>query len=196
MPKPARKSGTRKLGKLVFVLPIIVVLSLFVLGAVSNAINRTGTLVVEAQSSYGGTSSPLSVAASVSGTTSDTPYNVTLGQGSYTVTYPPLQWYRTPPTNTVVVLGSKTAFSIGTYVPIAAVVGVSSGNFNSSRVTAEHGVTPVVWIDASAEAIQIKGNSFTAVIEPTQNYTGIFEVAGEVTVSLLGTSSTMVVDVT
>ena len=195
MPRTVRKQGSRRLGRTLFVIPVLLVIGIVAFGLVSAWLNSTGTLVVEAQSSYGGVTSPLLAVATVSTTTGHTPYNVTLNPGSFTVTYSQLEWYHTPPPTAVVVLGGKTAYSIGIYTPIASVISVTSVGFNSSRSTAKHGVTPVVWIDASTKAVQIESGSFNAVIAPGQNYTRIFQAASNMTVTLLGTGSKMTVNV-
>ena len=93
-----------------------------------------GTLIIEAQSQgTGGGASQLYVAVTVNGVTYLTPHNVTLPQGPYTVDFPSASWYTSPAPRTINVLGGRTAYAIGVYVPNTVVVGVSKGGINVTQ---------------------------------------------------------------
>ena len=59
---------------------------------------------------------------------------------------------------------------------------MAGGEFNQTRITAKHGVTPIVWINPSAED-QFISSQLTGRIEilPMQNYTYVFQESGTFT---------------
>jgi hypothetical protein len=190
-----KRSRKKRFGNFVFFLPIILLVAIVLFGFYQNTENATGVLSVEAQSSYGSSSHFISSITTVSGATKQTPYDLTLKPGPYTVTYGALQWYQTPPPKTVTVLGGTTAYAVGVYVPIRVKIDANGAGFNATQVTAKSGVTPVVWTDTGNSAVQLKSTVFNIVLTPGQNYTRVFDSPDELIVSLIGTTATMTVNV-
>jgi hypothetical protein len=138
-----------------------------VIGLVSNEASTTGVLVVEALSSGKYSPAvPLQVSATVGTVTHLTPFNITVGAGERTVVFGTLSWYLTPAPRSVVVVGGKTAYAVGIYLPIVRVITFNRDGFNSTAVTALHGVTPVIAPNARV------------YLQPSQNYTMVFKSAG------------------
>jgi len=58
-------------------------------------------------------------------------------------------------------------------------IAMSQNGFNSSSVTALHGVTPVVWINVGTLPVSIEVSSGGRVLlNPSQNYTMVFSSSG------------------
>ena len=175
-----RTNRSRRVGRLLFFIPVIVVLAIVFLAFVSYLTVQTGTLVIRAQSSgrYS-TSIALHPQVSIGSTTKVAPFNLTLPQSQYTVIFGPLAWYTTPAPRTMVLPLGKTAYAVGVYSPITRGIAVSQNGFNSSTVTALHGVTPVVWINAGTVPVTIEvSNVGSMILNPSENFTAIFSSSG------------------
>ena len=141
---------------------------------------HNGTLIVEAQtSSTYYQSRSLSVSVSVAGTTETTPFNFSLPQGTYTVSFQTLQWYTTPASTSATVLGGGHSYAVGTYDPIPVFVSVNQDEFNATSVQVLHTVTPLIFVNLSAEYQTISSNlTGRIIIPPMQNYTYVFQKTG------------------
>ncbi len=185
--KRSRRSG--KFGAFLFFAPMVVLLLIVVIGFISYESSVTGTLVVEAVSS--GRYSPavsLHATATVGTITYLTPFNLTLSSGVHTILFGSLNWYLAPHSKSVTVLGGKTAYAVGTYLPVVRVVTFTQAGFNSTSITALHGVTPVVWINKGASGMTLVVAQNTRVyLLPSQNYTTVFQSPGTYSFSLYGT---------
>jgi len=156
-----------------------------------------GTLVVSAYSSGAyGSPVPLSVTATVSGVSMATPFNTSLPQGNYVVAWGPLPWYETPaPSQTSVVTG-RVSYAVGSYSPLVRHVSVSDTAFNATGITAEHGVTPVVWANGSDQDAILECSKFpNQDIAAHQSYTLVFPAAGTYTFYLLHGTGSLTVSV-
>ena len=186
-----KKQGRRQksLGKLAFFVPVVVIALVVVVGIIYSATTQTGTLIVVAYSS--GRYSPqvaLHPKVEVGAQTSTAPFNLTLPDGTYSVTYEPISWYTTPNSRTVTIVGGRTAYAVGVYSPVVRVISIGSNGFNSTSVTALHGVTPVVWVnDNSTFAVVDISSVGRIILEPSQNYTMIFPSAGAYLYEILNT---------
>ncbi len=180
------------MGTLLFLIPIIFVSAVVLYAALGGAGATSGTLVVEAQS--GSKYSParaLSVSVTVGGRAGVTPFNLTLTQATYIVTFPAVKWYDAPVPREVNVSGGKTSFVIGQYHPIVDVVSVTQDQFNVTNIAALHGVTPVVWVNPTSDYVTLSGSETGVITIPSmQNYTYIFQHAGTYGISIVGSSST------
>lgn len=184
-----RSKGKRKHGRLVFMLPILVIVVITLAGLYASAqANRPGTLRVEAVSAFGTSTKSILATATISSHTVKTPYNLSIAPGDYTVTFGQLEGYTTPSPKVVAVYSEKTSFAVGSYVPIPVYIGVSQTGFNLSRPVGIHDVTPFVWVDTGSQAVQLRSSVFNVVISPGQTYTHTFTDAGSYTVVVLGTS--------
>lgn len=187
-----RRKTSKTVGRILFAVPVVVVIALVIFGLISAISTHSGTLTVEAVSS-GRYSSPtqLKVHATVGSTTEATPFNLTLPQGQYSVSFGNVSWFKTPDNSSVGLVGGKTAYVIGTYVPIVKAIALTSEGFNTTTVTAKHGVTPVVWINEgnSVEVLEVSGVG-RIPLNPTQNYTRVFASQGTVEYSILNTNYT------
>jgi hypothetical protein len=176
----SRAKSSRRTGRIIFFIPIVVVLAIVLLAFVSFLTVQSGTLEVMAQSS--GRYSPsvsLHPYVSIGSTTQVAPFNLSLAQSQYTVVFGPLSWYKTPAPKTLVLSLGKTEFAVGVYSPIMRGIAVSQNGFNSSSVTALHGVTPIVWINVGTLPVSIEvSNGGRVLLNPSQNYTAIFSSTG------------------
>ncbi len=188
-----KRRQNRRLGGLVFVLPVMVVAGLFMVGLFVTAGTSTGVLVVEARSVYGSKSIPLTATATVGGTTLTTPFNLTLVPGLYTVAYSQLPWLHTADSRTIQVVGGRTVYAVGVYSPIVDVIGVTDAGFNATSVRAEHVITPVIWVNTGTNAVVLQSSLFSVTLNPGGNYTRFFTTGGTVTVTVLGTTHAMTV---
>jgi hypothetical protein len=184
--KGRRKRG--RLGTLLFALPILVVVILVAYQVISVSFFNSGTLIVEAQSSdryY--PSAKLNVSVSVGTRTGLTPLTLSLTQGAYTAVFPTVQWYSAPQSQMVSVLSGRTSYAVGVYEPIVKGATIEGNQFNVTRISAKHGVTPFVWINKmSGYAIVQGGPTGTIMIQPAMNYTYIFQNPGTYTFTLFG----------
>lgn len=180
-----------------FLVPIVVILLLVAYSGYEYFFATDGILVVRAVTS-GHYSSPqdLQVQATVNGQTMTTPYNLSLPQGDYTVTYPSLPGYAPPTAVRAGVIGGRTVYATGSYSPVVKVVGVTANGFNTTKVSAVHGVTPVVWLDQGNTEVFLQGDQIGEVsLLPGTNYTMIFKTAGSYSFSIVGTSASGTVEV-
>ncbi len=186
-----RAKKRNPIGTLLFLIPIIVVSGVVAYAVVTGAGSTNGTLVVEAQSmSKYFPAKALTVTASVGSHTSVTPYNLTLTQGAYTVTFAAIQWYTAPPPKAVDVIAGRASFAVGAYQPIIDAVSVRGDQFNVTSLGAMHGVTPVIWVNPTSDFVTISGSPLGRVsIAPTQNFTYIFQQPGTYGFEIVGSSS-------
>lgn len=177
-------------GKLLFFAPIVLVVGLVILGFYSAYSSRAGTLVVDAISSGRYSPSiPLHATATVGTTTQATPFNVTLNQGEYMVDYGAVAWYAAPSSRAIFVPAGKSLFAIGVYNPILRVIAASSQGFNSTSVSALHGVTPVVWVNLGGSYVVLEIDGVGRVtLQPSQNYTRVFQNPGTFYFDIFDTS--------
>lgn len=190
------KRTQRRLGNLLFFLPIIVIGSLIVYAFIE--ISAPGKMEVTALGHDPYVSS-LAVRQGTSITASfyvqdstgknissgSTPAILSLGSGTYTVTFIPQKWYTTPTDETLQVSSSTTVYSVGVYQVIPLGISVTPGGFNSTKVTALQGVTPVIWINTSGSLVLLHLESIgTVPLDAGQNYTMIFQQIGPVSYSL------------
>jgi len=182
---PSRsKKRSVPFGRLVFFIPLVIVLLLVLFAFVSGSTSTAGTLIVSAQSSDNA-ATPLRVTAVVQSTTSTTPFNLSLRQGTYIVNFGALAWYSAPPARTVVVPAGRAAYAVGVYQPVERIVAISGGSFNQSAVTALHGVTPVVWVNKEGVPLLLNIQGVKPVsLQAGQNFSYIFQSAGKYTFSV------------
>jgi energy-converting hydrogenase Eha subunit F len=186
----SRKKASKRFGRIVFFIPTLVVLAVAAFGIISFISIQTGTIVVEATSSGRYAASiQLHPYVSVGGKTEQSPFNLTLPQGQYTVEFGQLTWYLTPAARSVAVSGGKTQYAVAVYDPVVRVISMSSAGFNSTSVTAEHGLTPVIWVNISAEVFTLNIQGLARVsLNPGENYTAIFSSQGTFSYSIPSTS--------
>ena len=186
-----RKRRQGRLGRLLFILPIVVILIAVMYQIFSYYTVQQGTLVVNAETSnryY--PARLLNATISVAGVVRNTPTNLSLGAGVYTVTFSPLQWYHSPADRQIDVLAGRTAYAWGIYSPLVAVVEINQAGLNATKISALHGVTPVVWVNKTDKFTVLLGDVFNqAVINPGQNFTTIYQGAGTYGFSISGTSN-------
>lgn len=189
------KRGKKGKSSLPFFIPVVAIFALLLFGYFSTLPDRSGTLTVDAINSYGGSTHALSVQATVDGITKDTPFNVTLTPGYYTVSFQNNSLFYPTPSKSVGVIGGETVYAVGVYRPIPTVVLVTQTGFNSTAITITRGITPVVWENRGNQSVQIVSDLFNQVMTPGSNYTRIFSSAGTYRVTLLGTAGAMTVAV-
>jgi len=178
----------RRFGTLLFFIPIVIIGGVIIYGFVQIEFFSSGTLAVSALS-YGKYSpqAPLHVKATVNGVTTTTPFNMTLRQGPYTVTFASLQWYKPALPLTRQVRSGGTTFAIGVYVPALAPIAVSPTSFNATSVQVEHGVTPVAWMNTSDQNVLIQGGEpLQILIPPHMNFTEVFQQPGTYVYAISG----------
>lgn len=186
-----KKRTRQRLGALLFFIPVVAILALFVTGNALNSQQSTGTLIIEAQSTYANDSRFINVLATVNGVTHMTPYNTTITPGTYTITYSSLKWYYPPESRTVSVPGGTRTWAVGTFKPIPSVVSVTQTGFNETTLKAGSGITPVVWVNQSSQPLEIESSTFTHVIPAESSFFHVFRASGNYTIFLAGTSATM-----
>jgi hypothetical protein len=189
--KKGRGRYNSRIGKLVFILPAIIIIILVVYAYVQ--LNSPGTLIVRAESKSG---SPFSVVATVNGKTGTTPFTLTLAQGNYQVTFPSLTWYYPAQPHDVTVLPGTTVYAVAVYDPIGKVIQVNPSGFNSTTVTALHGVTQVNFTNPSGSVVTVQGAPFGNVaLNPGQTLSSTYQVAGTYRYTFLSGNQTVTVDV-
>jgi len=180
-----------KFGTLLFALPVILFVIIIAYQLILVNYFQSGTMIVEAQSTgkyYRVVG--LNVSVNVGTQAGTTPLTLSLTQGSYTVTFPTIQWYSTPQSRTASVVAGRTTYAVGVYDPIVKKVSIEGNQFNATTVSAKHGVTPLIWINKmSGYAVLQGGPTGTIIIQPAQNYTYVFQNAGTYTFALFGTSA-------
>jgi plastocyanin len=176
-----------RLGGLVFFIPTVIILGIVAFGVFSYISTRSGTLEVEAMSSARYEPSvQLHPLVTVNGMSTKSPFNVTLPEGEYTVVFGNMSWYTTPASRSVVVSGGETQFAVGVYDPVVRVISMSSVGFNSTSVTAEHGLTPVIWVNVGENAFTLNIQGLARIsLNPGENYTTIFSTQGTFSYSIL-----------
>ena len=138
----------------------------------------------------------LSAQASVNGIQIITPSSLALPQGVYTVTFNQLRWYQTPSPRTVSLPAGRTAYALGEYIPALEIIRISSQGFDITNVTAKGGLSPVVWVNTSAQFVVLLGDQFNRVIiNPSENFTYIYQTTGEFQFSIFQTGFAGTVDV-
>jgi hypothetical protein len=186
-----RHTAKRRLGILLFLVPLIIIGTIIAYQLVQGTYSQTGTLIVRAQSSaryY--RSVGLNVSATVGVASGVTPFELELTQGTYKVKFSEQKWYHTPSERLVNVPRGVTSYVVGVYDPIVETVSVSHNMFNSTELIAMHGVTPVVWVNGMSDFVVISSDLTGRVsIAPSQNFTYIFQKAGVFTFSLPLTSA-------
>jgi hypothetical protein len=185
------RSRNKRLGTMLFFIPIVLVLALVGYAIIDTTTFRDGTLIVRAQTSnryypveY------LNVSVSVSGKSGITPFHISLSPGTYTVRFPSQQWFTSPSSRTVNVTAGGTSFVVGVYNPIPVSVSLDQGKFNTSAVSVLHRVTPLIWINLSSDYEVITSDlTGRIIIAPMQNYTYVFQSQGTFAFSFVGISS-------
>ena len=182
------KRKDNRLGRLVFFIPLVVIVSFVVYGFFQ--LTAPGTLKVEAiahdqyvYTGAGGKSIQVSVTVegSSGGNTQSgtTPASFSLSSGTYTVTYGPIEWYTTPADKTVAVPNGKTVYADAVYDVIPSVISIAHSGFNSTEVSALHGVTPVIWVNTSGSDVVLNIQSIGNVaLASGQNFTKVFQSVG------------------
>jgi hypothetical protein len=190
---PLRKKKESRFSSLLFFIPVVVVTLLVVVALMGDLPggSRDGKLQVEAKA-YPYDSAPvsLSVEASVNGTAMRTPSNLSLTPGHYVVVFPTLAGYSPPSSRKVPVQAGTTTFAIGTYTPIWKVISFSQTYFNSTHISAVHGVTPVFWVNVSGQVVTLQSSFFgTRPIQPGGNTSFVFQTTGTFTFWIYGDQS-------
>ena len=186
----SRKKTSKWFGRLIFFIPTLAILAVVAFGLVSFPSIQSGTLIVEAMSS--GRYAPsvqLHPSVTVGGESEQSPFNLTLARGEYTVVFGELSWYVTPASRSVAVSGGKTQYAVATYDPVVRVIAISSTGFNSTSTTAEHGLTPVIWVNTSNDVYTLNVQGVARIsLNPGENYTTIFPSQGAFSYSLLSSN--------
>ena len=179
----------RRYGRLLLFVPVVAFGAIIMMTLIFLSGPANGLLVVEAVPAGVTGPSQLHVAVTINGNSYQAPYNATLPQGSYTVGFPPVQWYTSPASKTVTVLGGRTAYAIGEYVPIPVVIGVSQGGFNVTHLAALHGVTPVTWANVDTGYVTIYVTGIGVIpLNPGQHYVTTFRSPGQYNFTIFDTS--------
>jgi hypothetical protein len=178
-------------GVLVFFIPIVLIVSVVAYAIITGTASPTGTLVAEAQSSsryY----FPIGLNVSVAvGTRSGvTPLTLFLAAGTYRVTFSSLAWYSTPSPRDVSVSSSRTSYAVGVYDPLVEAVSIGQNQFNNTRLSAMHGVTPVVFVNHMSSPVVLESDLTGNIsIRPSQNFTYVFQNRGSFDFTLSGSAS-------
>jgi hypothetical protein len=185
----AKRRGNR-FGALVFFVPIVLIVAVIGYAVISGTASPKGTIVVTAQSSsryY----TPIELNASVTvGTASGvTPFRLLLASGIYKVTYSSLPWFSTPYARDISVIGSQSSYAVGVYDPLVRVVSIDQNHFNTTSVSALHGVTPVAFVNQMSNSVILESDVTGNIpIRPSQNFTYVFQGAGSFDFTLSGTT--------
>jgi len=182
----------RRFGKLFFALPVLLFVVAIVYGYFS--VSQPGSLVVDARDAH--TLSPLAVQAYVNGNSVTTPTTLSLVQGVYNVTFSRLPWYQTPGARTISLSAGHTAYALGEYAPTSEIIRISSRGFDTTSISAKGGLSPVVWVNTSAQFVVLLGDQFNRVIiNPNQNFTYIYQSMGHFQYSIWQTDFAGTIDV-
>lgn len=175
---------SKRLGRVAFFLPLVVMV---VLAGYFWASLNTGSGVVVVKATGGSAQHPVSltVAVSIQGSSHVTPFNLTLPAGAYILGFQTMPWYHPPYDRSVTVLSGKTAYVLEVYQPIATVVAIGPAGPNSTVVNAEHGVTPVVWMNNGSGPLELISTQFGAQLSPGGNYTTTFQSSGTFQVDVM-----------
>jgi len=179
----SRKSKSTPLGKVVFLLPILIIIAVVVYGYFQ--VTAPGTLKVEALlvNKYlpaGSQNETAQVSVTVGNTQGVTPLSLSLASGTYEVSFATILWYHTPPSKELNVENDHTVYATGAYDVKVDVIQITPAGFNTTSVTAEHGVTPVEWVNTSDSPVVFSAlPSGTHTLNPSQNFTTIFSSSGD-----------------
>jgi len=167
------RRSRRRPGRLVFLFPLLLLTIAIAYGYLTS--NQPATLVLTARAS----GREISTIVSVNGRYYSTPTNLSLPQGLYSVTFADLQWYQTPAERSVTLFAGRTAYALGEYLPAPRVVTITSKGFDTTTITALHGVTPVTWTNRGNGTLILDGDSFNrAFLLPLQNFTYVYPASG------------------
>jgi plastocyanin len=201
--KKSKSRYNSRVGKLFFILPILIIGVLVVYAFVE--LNSPGTLIVQAEGCVNSVSSTttttgncpsINVPVTVGSKSGTTPWTLSLSQGTYTVNFTAAQWYYPPPEHEVVIDPGLTAYAVAIYNPINKVVQVSPSGFNTTSVAALHGVTLVKWTNPSSSVVTFEGSPYGRIpLDPGESYSAIFATAGTYTFNVLNTNESMKVQV-
>jgi hypothetical protein len=179
------------LGKLFFIIPVLVIGILVVYAYVN--LSSPGTIIVRAETNTG---AQLQVPVTVNGKVGETPWSLSTNQGNYVVNFTSVQWYYPPASRDVGVLPGQTVYAVALYSPIGKVIKVTPSGFNATTVIALHGVTPVNWTNPTSSLVTFEGAPFQVVpLEPGQTFSYIFPSAGSYQFAISSTNDTVTVDV-
>jgi hypothetical protein len=179
------------IGKLLFVIPVIVIIAVGVYAFVQ--LNTPGTLVVRAEDQN---QKQLSAEFTVNGHQYVTPAKISLPAGSYTVDFYTLTWYYPPSTQDVTVRPGQTIYAGASYVPQVMFVQVTTTGFNTTSISALHGVTPVVWKNPSGATVDFTSGPFKGLyLNAGQSYSYTFSTAGKYAIMISSSNSTLDVQV-
>jgi hypothetical protein len=187
---------SRRLGRILFLIPVIVALVLVIVAVISTA-NPNGTISIRAESS-GRYYSPISLAvsATVNGITQKTPFNLSLPQGEYTIQFSPLTGYEPPSQVQATVIHGGVAYATAIYNPVVRVISDLGGVFNATSVQAIRSVTPVIWVNEKGSYFVINVTPIgRIIIPPFQNFTYVFPDAGSFGYNTLSGNSSGTVQV-
>jgi hypothetical protein len=180
-----------RIGKLLFVVPAIIIAILVVYAFVQ--LNSPGTLLLRAEDQN---LAPLKVPFTVNGNYGTTPANLSLSQGSYVVNFGTITWYYPPAARDVVITPGQKTYAVGAYVPETKFVLVTASGFNVTTVAALHGVTPITWTNPSGSLVLLSGGPFQQLrLEPGQSYTYTFPTAESFKLYVGNTNETLTVSV-
>lgn len=176
-----KKAYNVKLGKLIFVVPILIIGALVVYAFI--ALASPGTLIVRAETQNGAS---LQVDATVGSRSGVTPWTLSLGQGSYVVNFTAMTWYYPPASHDVAVTPGDTVYAVAVYVPIEKAIQTTNSGFNVTSVAALHGVTPINFTNPSSSPVTLKGSPIgTVLLEPGQSYSYVFSSVGTYNCTIL-----------
>jgi hypothetical protein len=189
-----KKSKSRQntlIGKLFFIIPILIIAILVVYAYVN--LNSSATLMVQARTTGGAL---IQVPVTVNGMTGETPWTLSLGQGNYVVTFATIEWYYPPPSRDVSLQAGQTEYAVSTYKPITKVISVTPSSFNSTTVTALHDITPVVWLNRGSSPVVFSGPLIGRTVIPgMENFTYTFPAAGSYVYTSLDSNQNVTIDV-
>ena len=192
------RKSRRRFGTMLFFIPIVLILLLVVYGVLSSHYLGSGTLIVSAQTSdryY----QPLglNVTAQVGTShTGATPLHLQLATGTYLVQFSQVPWFYTPLERSINMVPGQTEYAVGVYDPIVRIVVVSNNEFNSSRMTAEHSITPVIFVNQMKSYVLIQSGPIGRVnIPPSGNFTYVFTTPGTYPVYLVDGTAAVTVSV-
>lgn len=170
---------SRKYGRVFFALPIIAVVIL-VFYSLALPAPKNGVLIIKTDTvNAAGTTTEVSLSLTLNGNTVLSPYNESLPLGTYTVTFPPLNWYHTPDSHTLGLEGGKTAYAVGIYKPVDYTIGVSADGFNRTTAVALHGVTTINWVNTGTGPVVVYISGVgTLSLDPGQAFPVVFKSSG------------------
>jgi hypothetical protein len=184
-----RRKPNRKLTVALFFIPVVIIGGVLAYAFVSYVFTpTTGTLYVAMEAApYRAPIKFLQGTVGVDSTSVASPANLTLKAGAHTVIFPQVKGYLTPSARSIEVFAGKLAYAYGVYYPIKVVIIVTPQSFNATKVSAIHGITPVVWVNTSSQTVTLQGTSWNvASINPGGNFTYVYQDAGLNSFEILG----------